>query len=269
MKNAHNIGGILFDLDGVLYVGNQVIDGAFDAIRVVQAQHIPHRYVTNTTTQARDALAHKLQALGFPIEPTDILSAPAAAQVYLRHRQFRSCLFLVADAIREEFHEFPMSQTAPEAVVIGDIGRAWTYDLVNQVFQMVMAGAELIALHKAKYWQTPEGLQVDIGAFVAAVEYATGKEATVIGKPSPAFFHAAVQELNCPKDEIVMIGDDIDADVGGAQKCGIRGILVRTGKYRQAYVSASAITPDVVLDSIAHLPKYLKSCGTEAEDTAF
>ena len=122
---------------------------------------------------------------------------------------------------------------------------------------MVMAGAELIALHKAKYWQTQDGLQVDIGAFVAAVEYATGKEATIIGKPSPAFFQAAVQELDCPRDEIVMIGDDIDADVGGAQKCGIRGILVRTGKYRQEYVSASAITPDAVLDSIAQLPRYL------------
>jgi HAD superfamily hydrolase (TIGR01458 family) len=122
---------------------------------------------------------------------------------------------------------------------------------------MLMDGAGLIALHKGKYWQTAEGLRVDIGAFIAGLEYVTGVDATVIGKPSPAFFQAAVNELGCSKDEIVMVGDDIDADVGGAQQCGIRGILVRTGKYRQDAVAVSSIVPDGTLDSIAHLVQYL------------
>ena len=257
MKNLQGIGGILFDLEGVLYVGNQVIDGAVDTIRYVKEQQIPHRYVTNTTTKSREALSQKLHALGFPVEPHEILSAPVAACVYLRQRQPRSCYFLVSEAVREEFREFATSETSPEVVIIGDIGPAWTYELVNQIFQMVMAGAELMALHKGKYWQTREGLRVDIGAFIAGLEYVTGVDATVIGKPSPAFFQAAVQELDRPKDEIVMVGDDIDADVGGAQQCGIRGILVRTGKYRQDAVAASSIVPDGTLDSIADLVQYL------------
>jgi HAD superfamily hydrolase (TIGR01458 family) len=198
-----------------------------------------------------------LNTLGFPVESHEILSTPAAACVYLRQRQPRSCYFLVSEAVKDEFQEFATSKTSPDVVVIGDIGRNWSYDLVNQIFQMVMAGADLLALHKGKYWQTQEGLRVDIGAFVAGLEYVTGVDATVIGKPSPAFFQAAVHELNRPKEEIVMVGDDIDADVGGAQQCGIRGILVRTGKYRQDSVAASSIVPDGTLDSIAQLVQYL------------
>jgi HAD superfamily hydrolase (TIGR01458 family) len=257
MNNLQGIGGILFDVEGVLYVGNQVISGAVDTIRYVQAQQLPHRYVTNTTTKSRQALSQKLQALGFPVEPQEILSPPAAACVYLRQRQPRSGYFLVSEAVREEFREFAISETNPEVVIIGDIGRAWTYELVNKIFQLVMAGAELIALHKGKYWQTPAGLRLDIGAFIAGLEYATGVEATVIGKPSPAFFQAAVQELARPQEEIVMVGDDLEADVAGAQQCGLRGILVRTGKYRQEAVAASSIVPDGILDSIADLVQYL------------
>jgi HAD superfamily hydrolase (TIGR01458 family) len=257
MKNLDNIRGVLFDLEGVLYVGNQVIDGAKETINYVNEHHIPHRYVTNTTTKSRKALSQKLQDLGFNIEIQDILSAPYAACVYLRKRQPRSCYFLVSESIREEFREFPTSSTNPDAIIIGDIGRAWDYELINQIFQMIMEGAELIALHKGRFWQTPEGLRIDIGFYIAALEYVTGVEATVIGKPSPTFFQAAMQELALPQDEIVMVGDDIDSDVGGAQQSGIRGILVRTGKYRQEYVNSSAIVPDGILDSIADLIPYL------------
>jgi HAD superfamily hydrolase (TIGR01458 family) len=263
MKMKRPIRGILFDLDGVLYVENQVIDGARDTIHYVKERHIPHRFVTNTTTQSREALSQKSQALGLPIEPHEILSPPYAACLYLRRRRPRSCYFLVSDAVIDEFREFPFSEIAPDAITIGDIGRAWNYDLVNQIFHLVMAGAELVALHKGKFWQTQDGLRVDIGAFIAGLEYVTGVKATVIGKPSPAFFQSAIEELHCSKDEIVMIGDDIDADVGGAQQCGIRGLLVRTGKYRRNYVAASPISPDGVLDSIAQLVQYVESANKD------
>lgn len=257
METLHKVRGILFDLEGVLYVGDQVIEGALETIRFIKDRRLPHLYLTNTTTKSRAALSQKLKAMGFPIEPHEILSAPAAAAVYLRQHPPRACYCVMAEAIRDEFREFPTSETKPEAVIIGDIGRAWSYDLVNRIFQMVMGGAELVALHKGKCWQTPEGLRVDIGAFIAGLEYAAGTKATVIGKPAPAFFQSAVHELSCPPETIVMIGDDIDSDVGGAQQSGIRGVLVRTGKYRQEYAAASAITPDGILDSIAQLPEYL------------
>lgn len=251
MKRFQNIRGVLCDLDGVLYVGEQAIEGAVEAIHTLQERQIPHRYVTNTTTQSREALSQKLQRLGFPIKADEILSAPAAACVYLRQRQARACYFAVSEAIRDEFNEFPSVDTAPDVVVIGDIGRAWNYDLMNHLFQMIMDGAELVAMHKGKYWQTSEGLRVDIGAFIAGLEYVTGTTATLVGKPSPAFFQAAAHELGCPTDDIVMIGDDIESDVGGAQQSGIRGILVKTGKYREEVEAASSVVPDAIFDSIA------------------
>lgn len=257
MTTFDDISGILFDLDGVLYVGDRAVAGAIDTIALINQRQIPHRYVTNTTTQSRASLAQKLQAMGFAIEPHEILSAPAAACVYLRQRQASTCYFAVSDEIKAEFNEFTVSDTSPDVVVIGDIGREWSYELVNNLFQMVMAGAELVALHKGKYWQTLSGLRLDIGAFVAGLEYAAGVEATIIGKPSPAFFQAAIQELQCPVATIVMVGDDIDSDVGGAQRCGMRGFLVRTGKYRQDYAAASPVVPDAVLDSVVQLSQYV------------
>lgn len=252
-----DIRGILIDLEGVLYVGDRVIEGAVDAIRELERRKLPHRFVTNTTTQSRKGLSLKLKSLGFPIEPDHILSTPAAAAAYLRQRGVQSCFLVIADAIRDEFHEFTCTDIAPDVVVIGDIGRAWDYDLVNRIARMVMAGAELVALHKGKFWQTDAGLRVDIGAFVAGIEYVTGVDARVIGKPSRAFFEAGAEALDCPVDNIAMIGDDIESDVGGAQQCGMKGILVRTGKYRQKQLAASGIVPDRVLDSVAQLPAAL------------
>ncbi len=249
-----DIRGILIDLEGVLYVGDRVIEGAVNAIRELERRTFPHRFVTNTTTQSRKGLSVKLKSLGFSIEPDHILSTPAAAAAYLRQRGVQSCFLVIADAIRDEFQAFAHTEVTPEAVVIGDIGRAWDYELVNRIAQMVMAGAELVALHKGKFWQTDAGLRVDIGAFVAGIEYVTGVGARVIGKPSRAFFEAGIEALQCPAEHIAMIGDDIESDVGGAQRCGMKGILVRTGKFRQEQLAACGIVPDGVLDSVAQLP---------------
>ncbi len=257
MKVFDDICGILIDLEGVLYVGDRVIEGAVDTLTFLQEQHIPHRFVTNTTTQSREGLSRKLNQFGFAIKADDILSTPAAAAAYLRQQEVRSCFLAISDAIQDEFQAFTHTDKAPDAVLIGDIGRAWDYDLINRIARMVMGGAELVALHKGKYWQTGEGLSIDIGAFVAGIEYATGVEATVIGKPSPAFFQAGARALGCVAARTLMIGDDIDSDVGGAQRCGMRGVLVRTGKFRAEQLTASAVVPDGVLDSIGQLPQYL------------
>lgn len=252
------IDGLLFDLDGVLYVGDAAIPGAANAIAQIQARGLPRLFVTNTTTQSRAQLAAKLQAMDLPIAADEILTTPHAARLYLKHRGYRSCHFLVADAVKDEFADFNADDQRPDAVVIGDIGAAWNYAILNQVFEMAMAGAELIALHKGKFWQTADGLKMDIGAFVTGLEYATGKTAAIMGKPAPAFFALALRQLGLPASRVAMIGDDIDSDVGGAQRAGLQGILVKTGKYREAYALASTIQPDLLLDSVAELPKHLE-----------
>jgi HAD superfamily hydrolase (TIGR01458 family) len=187
------------------------------------------------------------------------LSAPAAAKDYLEKKGRPVCKLVVNDEVLGDFRAFTQSDSDARAVVIGDIGNAWTYDLLNTIFRLVMGGAELVALHRNKFWQTEAGLQMDIGAFVAALEYVTGKTARVMGKPSPEFFAAALSRVGLKPSEVAMIGDDIDTDIGAAQEQGMAGILVKTGKYREAYAQASKIQPDLVLDSIADLSELLES----------
>ncbi|MGA2052457.1 MAG: TIGR01458 family HAD-type hydrolase [Opitutales bacterium] len=240
----------MIDLDGVLYVSGAPVPGAVEAIRRLPAG-LPRCYLTNTTTQSAASLRKKLAEMGFAVEAKEIFSAPEAAKAYLEGKGRPPCKLVVNDEVRGDFRDFAQSDAGARVVVLGDIGHAWTYDLLNDVFRLVMGGAELVALHKNKFWQTEAGLQMDIGAFVAGLEYVTGKTATVMGKPSPVFFAAALARLGLPAGEVAIIGDDIDTDIGAAQALGILGILVKTGKYREAYASASKIKPNLVLDSIA------------------
>jgi HAD superfamily hydrolase (TIGR01458 family) len=253
------IRGVLIDLDGVLYVGGALISGAVEAVHQLEAARTPRCYLTNTTTKSEAALRKKLQDMGLVVGANEILSAPEAAKVYLENKGRPLCKLLVNDEVLADFRDFKQSDTDAQAVIIGDIGNAWTYDLLNNVFRLLMNGAELVALHRNKFWQTEAGLQMDIGAFVAGLEYVTGKTATVMGKPSPEFFAAALSRIGLKSGEVAMIGDDIDTDIGAAQAQGIIGILVKTGKYREEYVQASKIKPDLVLDSIADLGGLLKT----------
>ena len=257
MESGNSIKGVLFDIDGVLYVGKEVIPGAIETVAMLKQRSIPMRFITNTTTESHRGLHTRLTSLGFNVSPAEILSAPQAAVVALRRMKTPRCLFVVDDRVRGDFAEFTADDSFPDVVVIGDIGEKWNYDLLNQLFNLVRKGAHLIALHKNRFWQTAKGLQMDIGAFVSGIEYATGKRATVMGKPSPAFFSVALHELGLPPHQVAIVGDDIDSDIGGAQEAGIKGILVTTGKYREEYARESSVKPDVLLKSVAELPRAL------------
>lgn len=249
--------GLLFDLDGVLYVGSQPIPGAAEAVESIRASGLPCRFITNTSTLSLGSLAKKINGLGFNIPAAEIISAPQAAVRYLRELGSPSCSLLMAEDVKQDFAEFRLAGKKPDVIVVGDIGNAWTYDLLNQVFNALIQGARLIAIHKNRFWQTEHGLQMDIGGFIHGLEYASGKECTIIGKPSPDFFRVALEDIGCRAGDAAIVGDDIDSDIGGGQGSGLKGILVRTGKYRQAYVDASSIRPDLVLDSVRELPRAL------------
>ncbi len=248
---------VLFDLDGVLYIGKTPIDGSIEAVNQIRNAGIACRFVTNTSTLSIAALQQKLHGLGFAVAQQEIMSAPQAAIQFLQSQENPICRLLLADDVKQDFAQFPQSDTEANFIVIGDIGDAWSYPLLNEVFNSVMRGAKLIAIHKNRFWQTETGLQMDIGAFVTGLEYAANTQAMLIGKPSVDFFNAVLANLGLNPQQALMIGDDIDSDVGGAQAAGIKAVLVRTGKYRQAYTEASSIKPDLILDSVASLPSYL------------
>jgi HAD superfamily hydrolase (TIGR01458 family) len=252
VEDLHDVGGILADQDGVWFVENEPVPGAREALARVRERELPLRIISNTTTRTSDELAAKMCAMGMHVDAREVISPPRVAAEMLRARKVKSAKLVVADAIRGEFDGIEES-AHPEVIVIGDIDDRWSYALMNDLFQMVLGGAEIVALHRGRYWQVAEGLKLDIGAFIAGLEYATGTIATVVGKPSPAMFKAAVDHMGLEPDDVVMVGDDIHHDVGGAQAAGIRGVLVKTGKYRDALVASTGIKPDLVIDSIAVL----------------
>lgn len=257
MAMLNNIKGLMFDLDGVLYVGSRPIDGAIEAINQIRSYGIPCRFFTNTSTLSLHSLQQKINALGFTISADEIISAPQAALLYLKQEPDPVCRLLLADDVKEDFKQFRQSDTDADYIVVGDIGNTWTYTLLNEVFTSLMNGAQLIAIHKNRFWQTEQGLQMDIGGFVHALEYASGTKAMIIGKPSKDFFQIALDTMGLAAEDVAIIGDDIDADIGGGQQAGLTGILVKTGKYRQTYAAASTVKPEILIDSIADLPTIL------------
>jgi HAD superfamily hydrolase (TIGR01458 family) len=249
--------GLLLDLDGTLYEGAVPIAGAVAAVGRLRAAGIPVRFVTNTTRFPRTGLLAQLRALGFEVALEELITAPVAAASWLRAHGIRRVGLCVPAATVVDFADFEHDDVRPEAVVVGDLGREWTFDRLNSAFRWLMEGARLVAMQKNRYWKTPEGLALDVGAFVAALEYGAGVEATVVGKPSPAFFVAAAATMGLATHSVAAVGDDAVSDVAGGQSAGCFGVLVQTGKYRPGDESAGERPPDAVLPSVAALPALL------------
>jgi HAD superfamily hydrolase (TIGR01458 family) len=249
--------GLLIDLDGVCHTDGVPIPGAVAALAAIARADLPCRFLTNTTTRSRARLWQQLTGMGFTIPEDTIINAPRAAARHLIANNL-SVRLVVAEAVREDFAGCRTDELSPHAVVIGDIGRGWNFSLIDSIFRQVIGGARLIALHKNRYWQTAGGLTVDIGAFVAGLEFATGATAEVVGKPSPMFFLQAITDLGLHYRDLAIVGDDLDTDIGGGQACGLTGILVQTGKYRAEQAKQSAVVPDQIIASIAALPELLR-----------
>jgi HAD superfamily hydrolase (TIGR01458 family) len=239
--------GVLIDIAGVLYVGDQPIPAAVDTIQRLKNAGIPRRFLTNTTRSTRQKLLERLRVMGFDIEPASLFTAPAATLRYVKQHELRPYLLIHAD-LEAEFAG--VDCRAPNAVVVGDAGEAFNYHTLNQAFRVLVDGGVLIAMGSNRYFREPAGLSLDMGPFVEALHFASDVEPTVIGKPSADFFQQALDDMGIAADRAVMIGDDLENDVGGAQANGIRGILVRTGKYRNEDESQAMIKPDLVVDNI-------------------
>ena len=246
------IQAVAFDLDGVLYQANAPISGAARTVETVRGAGLQVRFVTNTTSLSRRLIVEKLERLGFRANAEEVFCPAGGAVVWLR-RQGASASFFVPSPALEDFEGVPQDDERPDAVVIGDLGAGWTFELLNQAFRLVHErGARLVGLGRTRYWKGPHGLQLDVGAILAALEHATGRSALVFGKPELVFFEALVEGLGKPAGSTVMIGDDIVTDVGAAMTAGLFGVLVRTGKFR-SHDLEGPIQPDLVVDSVSDL----------------
>jgi HAD superfamily hydrolase (TIGR01458 family) len=250
-----DIRGFLIDLDGVLYVGNKAIKGARETIDLLRDRKYSFRFISNTTRKCRNTIAEQLSSMGFDIPIEYIFTPPLAAVAWLKNAGKHDCYLLTTEDVYRDFEQECVCDTGSKVdfVIIGDAGDKLTYDNLNTAFRHLMNGADLIALEKDRYWMTPDGLSLSAGPFVQALEFATGKAATIVGKPSKTFFDLALRDMGLRVDQAAMIGDDILTDIGGARTIGMQGILVRTGKYRKDAVDNAVIKPECIIDSIAQL----------------
>jgi HAD superfamily hydrolase (TIGR01458 family) len=251
---------ILLDVDGVLHVSGEPIPGAVDAVRRLRSAGHRIRFVTNSTTTSRAQLGKALRAMGFPVDDDELQTTAGVAARVLEGKRV---LALTMPGLLDDLDGLQLIGMNADAVLVGgcdegeEPGRVFSYLNLNRAFLEVEAGAELYCLHKNRWWQTQDGPRLDSGAFVAGLEFATGAEATVLGKPSPAYFAAALEAIDADAELAWMVGDDIEGDVRGAQLYGMRTVLVRTGKFRPDDVEESGVVADGILSSVAQLPDWL------------
>jgi HAD superfamily hydrolase (TIGR01458 family) len=256
------IDGVLFDLDGVFYEGERPVPGGAEVLAELRDRGLPFRLVTNTTSRPRSALVDKLARLGIEVAPDAILTPVVAAAGWLAARERVPVAPFFPEATRVDLGHVEQlpgdAETGAGAVVVGDLGEAWDFARLNRDFRLLMTEPRpvLVALGMTRYWQAEDGLRLDTAPFVKALEHAAGVEAVVLGKPAAAFFEAACERLGTDPARTLMVGDDVRTDVGGAQRAGLRGALVRTGKFRPGDLEGD-VRPDLVLDSVAALPEEL------------
>jgi HAD superfamily hydrolase (TIGR01458 family) len=252
---------ILLDLDGVLHVSGEPIPGAADAVDRLRRDGHRLRFVTNNTTRSRAQLAADMRTLGVELADDELQTPASAATVVLAGKRV---LALTMHAIVADLDGIELVGEDSDAVLLGGADETPETNLVFSFMNLARAfselemGAELYCMHRNRWWQTKHGPLLDSGALVAGLEYAAGIEATVLGKPSASYFAAACEALDADPEMTWMVGDDIEADVAGAQRVGMRTVLVRTGKFRPDVVEYAEIRPDGIVSSLAHLPDWLE-----------
>ncbi|MEX1264300.1 MAG: TIGR01458 family HAD-type hydrolase [Actinomycetota bacterium] len=252
-----DIDALLLDIDGVLVTSWQALPGAIEAVASLRELDVPFRLITNTTTHTRSGLTETLREAGFDFEPDEIVTAVSATAAHLRSDHAGAKVFVLSDGDpREDLTGVELVDVDDaDVVVLGGGCDDFSYATMNRVFRRLNEGAAFVAMHRNLYWRTSEGVQLDGGAFVAALEAASGVTPVVCGKPSADYFGAALETLGVTAGRAAMVGDDVVNDVIGAQAAGLTGVLVRTGKFRPEDLERGS--PDAVVDSIADVPGLL------------
>jgi HAD superfamily hydrolase (TIGR01458 family) len=265
---------LLLDLDGVIVLAEKPVPGAAAALGELAKRRILFRIVTNTSLVSRATLSRWGASMGAPIPPDRFQSALSVSAAYTARRFAGQPLYVLAsDDARTEFkgqHLLTDDEAGEQgaraaAVVVGDSPEILNYQTINRAFRLISNGATLVAMHKNRWWMTPDGPTIDSGSIVVGLEFAAGVRAITVGKPSLGFFQEAASQLAAEaasrseprlrRRDIAMVGDDLDSDVRAAQRAGLRGVFVLTGKHAradlEAAVRARKRAPDLVAESLA------------------
>lgn len=265
------VGGVLFDIDGVLVTSWRPIPGAADALRVLADHRIACSYLTNTTTLTRRQIAAALADAGINVRPDEVVTAAVLTADYVRsHYPGARCYLINSGDVTDDMPGLdiveetgPDNAEAPDVVLLGGAGPEFTHLTLSRVYEWMAQGVPVVAMHRSTAWKTVEGLRIDTGMYLIGMEETCGRKAVAVGKPAPAGFLAAAARLGVDPDEMYMVGDDLNNDVLAAQVVGMSGVLVRTGKFRQETLDRwaadeFAMQPSHVIDSVAELPGLLE-----------
>ena len=254
-----DVDGLLLDMDGVLTVSWEPLPGAVDAVQRLRGAGLPLRLVTSTTALSRTRLVARLRAAGFDLAEGEVLAAAVLARDYLREHCPDASVALLGDAQAEDLEGVRLVglDERPDVILLSGADDSYCFANFNEVLRALLAGADLVAMHRNAVWMTRQGPCLDTGAYLPGLERACGREAVVTGKPSPGCFAAGAVSLGLAPGRVAMVGDDVETDVLAAQAAGMTGVLVRTGKFREGAPAATSGVPDHVIDSVADLPGLL------------
>jgi len=246
---------ILIDFDGVINLGGKPTEDAYDFLNFLITNNIPSYIISNSTLKIGSEIAAFLKRNSLPFQIPCMTTVDATIK-YLKSKKIKISIYCNKN-VKQYFNEF-ITEDNPDAVVIGDLGNNWNYEILNEIFNKVLNGAEIIAMQMNKYWIKKDKPELDAGAFISAIEFASSKKAFVIGKPSPMYFREALKLLGFSEDsKFIMIGDDIDNDIDGAQKSGGKGILIYTGKTTRKIADNSKIKPGWAVNHLSEIKEIL------------
>lgn len=242
----------LIDFDGVLKIKNSPAPDVKYFLSFLSQNKIHACIISNSTLRTGDLVKEFFNSHNIELAIPAITAFDSTAS-YVK-KNYKKVAVYCSDNLMHHFKEI-IDFNNPEAVVIGDIGDRWNYNIMNEIFRFVCNGADFIAMHKNKFWKPESQLVLDTGAFVSAIEFAAGREATVIGKPSSLYFKSALEIISAnPDDVFIMIGDDIENDIEAAQKAGGKGVLIYTGKTTYPH-NHQKIKPDYEVNTLTEVTK--------------
>jgi HAD superfamily hydrolase (TIGR01450 family) len=257
------IGGVLFDIDGVLVTSWRPVPGAAQTLDYLSSKDIARAFLTNTTSKTRSQIADALTDVGMSVHADEIVTAASLTADYLRdtYPGARTVVVNNGDITGIEFVD--ESEGDPDVVVVGGAGPEFTHERLSRVYDWLCRGIPVVAMHRSLMWTTGDGLRIDTGMYLAGMEKASGHKAKAVGKPAPLGFQTAAERMGVDPVDVVMVGDDLDNDVLAAQVVGMTGVLVRTGKFQQDTLDRRekeefGLQPTHVIDSVADLPDLLR-----------
>jgi HAD superfamily hydrolase (TIGR01450 family) len=254
--NVKSLRVFFFDLDGVLWVGkeNPCYVGGREVVGKLKDSGRKTFVLTNDSTHVRDEIYHNLTKLGFSFAREDILTSSYLTARYLTESFGKASFYLIGeDGIKRELEAAGhYVSTEPEAVVVG-LDRQLSYEKLDNAVKLLRSGARLVGSYGGALYMGDRGPALSAGPIIKALEFASGRKAVMIGKPSPRMFTLALQLANEKASKAVMVGDQIETDVVGARKAGVHTILVLTGVETRESVGRSKIKPDMIIDNLEAL----------------